>query len=225
MHGPTRVFWANLTPFSLKPEGVYHSGSAFGDGIYFADQFAKSAAYCSYHGNVGFMLLCEVECGRALKVDAPTGAGVDLAPEGEGAYHSVHAVASHAPDPERSVFHPDGFQIPLGPLVPSALRTTAEERAAAKTAGAPAGGAPAAVPETPEKNRRMLRQSEYVVFKAEQVRIRYVLELRTAADSAEAGWTKAKAEGEQGQEGEEEEEEEEEEREDEEEEDENNDDY
>ena len=31
-----------------KPPGVYHSGSRFGEGIYFANSFAKSAAYCQY---------------------------------------------------------------------------------------------------------------------------------------------------------------------------------
>uniref|UniRef100_A0A7S2I1B3 Poly [ADP-ribose] polymerase n=1 Tax=Zooxanthella nutricula TaxID=1333877 RepID=A0A7S2I1B3_9DINO len=50
-----------------KPPGVYHNGSAFGNGIYFANAFAKSRAYCSFHCGVGFILLCEVCPGRCFE--------------------------------------------------------------------------------------------------------------------------------------------------------------
>eukprot|EP00932_Pfiesteria_piscicida_P002599 SRR837773.12528.p1 GENE.SRR837773.12528~~SRR837773.12528.p1 ORF type:complete len:447 (+),score=110.30 SRR837773.12528:164-1342(+) len=50
----------------VKPPGAAHAGSAFGDGIYFANTFNKSLGYCPQHSGVGFMLLCEVALGRQL---------------------------------------------------------------------------------------------------------------------------------------------------------------
>jgi len=51
----------------IKPAGAMHHGSAFGNGIYFANAFAKSRNYCSLHQGVGFLLLCEVSTGSALE--------------------------------------------------------------------------------------------------------------------------------------------------------------
>jgi predicted DNA-binding WGR domain protein len=52
----------------IKPRGVYHSGSALGNGIYFANAFEKSKAYSGQFGNTGYMLLCEVAMGRPLEL-------------------------------------------------------------------------------------------------------------------------------------------------------------
>ena len=72
-HGSRAVNLISILKNGLrpKPDGVYHTGSLFGDGIYFADQYSKSHAYTAYHGHVGFMLLCDVECGRSLKLAQP----------------------------------------------------------------------------------------------------------------------------------------------------------
>lgn len=51
----------------VKPPGAMHHGSAFGNGVYFANAYAKSRGYCSFQNGVGFMLLCEVATGRTLK--------------------------------------------------------------------------------------------------------------------------------------------------------------
>jgi len=56
----------------IKPAGAMHHGSAFGNGIYFANAFAKSRSYCSLHQGVGFLLLCEVSTGSALESSAFT---------------------------------------------------------------------------------------------------------------------------------------------------------
>jgi len=50
----------------VKPPGAAQSGSAFGNGIYFANSFAKSRGYCQLHDGVGYMLLCEVSPGKVL---------------------------------------------------------------------------------------------------------------------------------------------------------------
>lgn len=51
----------------VKPPGVMHHGSAFGNGVYFANAFQKSRNYCSLNGGIGFMLLCEVSTGKTLE--------------------------------------------------------------------------------------------------------------------------------------------------------------
>lgn len=51
----------------IQPPGVQLQGAAFGNGIYFANSFAKSRGYCSVHQGVGFMLLCEVTLGKELE--------------------------------------------------------------------------------------------------------------------------------------------------------------
>lgn len=51
----------------VKPPGAMHHGSAFGNGIYFANAFQKSRNYCSLNAGVGFMLLCEVSTGKTLE--------------------------------------------------------------------------------------------------------------------------------------------------------------
>ena len=50
----------------VRPPGVHHSGSALGDGIYFANHSSKSLGYCSYSVGTGFALLCEVATGNRL---------------------------------------------------------------------------------------------------------------------------------------------------------------
>jgi len=51
----------------VKPPGAMHHGSAFGNGIYFSNSFAKSRDYCALDTGVGFMLLCEVSVGKSLE--------------------------------------------------------------------------------------------------------------------------------------------------------------
>jgi len=51
----------------IKPPGAVQSGSAFGNGVYFANSFQKSFGYSSFENGAGFMLLCEVAPGRPFK--------------------------------------------------------------------------------------------------------------------------------------------------------------
>lgn len=94
----------------------------------------------SYHGDTGFMLLCEVAAGKELTdirqadgvgssaflsktvarsatADGP-GPTVALSDDlhdlrGTG-YDSVHVCAPTGPMPGRSLYHPDGYSIPVG---------------------------------------------------------------------------------------------------------------
>uniref|UniRef100_A0A516AGX8 Poly [ADP-ribose] polymerase n=1 Tax=Crypthecodinium cohnii TaxID=2866 RepID=A0A516AGX8_CRYCO len=51
----------------IKPPTAQHAGSAFGDGIYFANCFGKSLGYSPGSNGVSFMLLCEVDMGKMLE--------------------------------------------------------------------------------------------------------------------------------------------------------------
>eukprot|EP00658_Telonema_sp_P-2_P086140 TRINITY_DN9989_c0_g1_i1.p1 TRINITY_DN9989_c0_g1~~TRINITY_DN9989_c0_g1_i1.p1 ORF type:complete len:523 (+),score=129.32 TRINITY_DN9989_c0_g1_i1:138-1706(+) len=52
----------------VKPRGADQCGSAYGDGLYFANAFAKSRGYTRCHNGTGLMLLCDVAKGETLKV-------------------------------------------------------------------------------------------------------------------------------------------------------------
>jgi len=47
----------------IKPSVAKHKGSAFGNGIYFADAVAKSAGYCE-----NMMFICRVALGNQKEV-------------------------------------------------------------------------------------------------------------------------------------------------------------
>jgi hypothetical protein len=52
----------------IKPSGAEQAGSAFGEGLYFANRFSKSRNYCrTHHGGLGVMLLCDVAMGDTLQ--------------------------------------------------------------------------------------------------------------------------------------------------------------
>lgn len=60
-----------LKGLKIKPPNASHSGSMFGEAIYFADKLTKSLAYTSkgdynYHKKEDnfFMMLCEVALGN-----------------------------------------------------------------------------------------------------------------------------------------------------------------
>lgn len=78
----------------IKPAGAVHTGSMFGNGIYFADQSSKSANYCwgfNRRGNkrkVFYMLVCDVAVGK-MKDYETAQSYLDKAPNG---YDSVRGV-------------------------------------------------------------------------------------------------------------------------------------
>ncbi|XP_067142710.1 poly [ADP-ribose] polymerase tankyrase-like isoform X2 [Centruroides vittatus] len=91
------------------PLGVFHSGSAFGKGVYFADMFKKSRSYCwSNDCDSTYMLLCEVALGNTIKIDV----GDDVPKEAD----SVKVVGSRQPSPPYSVCW-QGCRWPVGPAV------------------------------------------------------------------------------------------------------------
>ena len=77
-HGSRNENWWSIIDSGLliRPSNAIHTGSMFGDGIYFADKAQKSIGYSSLHGsywtggsaNKGFLSLFEVHLGNFLQI-------------------------------------------------------------------------------------------------------------------------------------------------------------
>jgi len=101
----------------VAPPEASISGHAFGMGIYFADEFVKSSAYCTsatinkQHKDVSLMMLCRVALGKQMQVvrnDAMTHSNTDKVPvyslcKAPDGYDSLQAVGASQPDPNLTV--------------------------------------------------------------------------------------------------------------------------
>jgi len=77
-HGSRNQNWFNIiqTGLMIRPSGVIHTGSMFGDGIYFANKAQKSIGYSSLSGsywasgsdNRGYLALFDVHIGKQYDV-------------------------------------------------------------------------------------------------------------------------------------------------------------
>lgn len=77
-HGSRNQNWFNIiqTGLLIRPSGVQHTGSMFGDGIYFASKAQKSIGYSSLNGsywaggndNKGYLALFDVHIGKAKDI-------------------------------------------------------------------------------------------------------------------------------------------------------------
>lgn len=129
-----------------------HSGGLVGRGIYFASEHAKSSWYVGAHygqfegeDSVGFMFLVEVALGKEKSITQCDGS-LTQAPDG---YDSVVARGRKEPDPKKDKkldFEGKEVVIPVGKPV-----------------------------QQKEWNKSGFHQSEYLVYKESQARIRYLL--------------------------------------------------
>jgi len=125
-----------------------HSGGRVGRGLYFASENSKSAGYVGCAGNIGFMFLNEVALGKEHEIDADDSSLV-TAPKG---YDSIVARGWVEPDPKEEItvkFDGKDVIVPQGKPVKQA-----------------------------KWNKSRFSQSEYLVYKENQVRIRYILKLK-----------------------------------------------
>ncbi|XP_068215494.1 protein mono-ADP-ribosyltransferase PARP3-like [Palaemon carinicauda] len=129
-----------------------HSGGLVGRGIYFASEHAKSSWYvCSHYGtfegenNVGFMFLVEVALGKEHSITKSDGS-LRKAPDG---YDSIVARGRKEPDPKKD------------------KTIKLEEKDVIVPVGKP-------VLQNKWKNS-WFDQSEYLVYKESQARLRYLL--------------------------------------------------
>jgi len=125
-----------------------HSGGRVGRGIYFASENSKSANYVGCAGNIGIMFLNEVALGKEWHINQDDGS-LRQAPTG---YDSIVAKGWTEPDPSLDIklkFEGHDVVIPQGKPI-----------------------------RQPQWNASTFSQSEYLVYKESQVRMRYLLKLQ-----------------------------------------------
>ncbi|KAM3622029.1 uncharacterized protein V6R79_019373 [Siganus canaliculatus] len=124
-----------------------HSGGRVGRGIYFASENSKSAGYVCTSKNTGIMFLCEVALGKENTITKDN-SSLKKAPAG---FDSVVARGSVEPDPSKDVF------------------ITLNGKKVAVPQGKPI--------DQPQYSDSNFSNSEYLIYKESQCRIRYLLEL------------------------------------------------
>ncbi|XP_078675989.1 poly [ADP-ribose] polymerase tankyrase-like isoform X2 [Branchiostoma floridae x Branchiostoma belcheri] len=152
-HGssPTNIISILHKGLLVAPPEAPASGYAYGKGIYFADQFAKSKSYCYNFGSSSktkFMLLCEVALGNSKGLNNPMYMEAPL----EG-FHSTKGLGRREPLPTGNITVQQGVTIPLGEIVDA--------------------------PPTDESQGyrwQYLYHHEYIVYDPAQVRLRYLVQ-------------------------------------------------
>ncbi|XP_029288721.1 protein mono-ADP-ribosyltransferase PARP3-like [Cottoperca gobio] len=124
-----------------------HSGGRVGSGIYFASENRKSAGYVRTSKKTGVMFLSEVALGKECTITKDNGS-LKKAPAG---YDSVVARGNVEPDPSKDVF------------------ITLEGKKVSVPQGEPI--------EQPQFSKSSFSNSEYLIYKESQCRLRYLLEL------------------------------------------------
>ncbi|KRW99806.1 WGR domain [Pseudocohnilembus persalinus] len=101
------------TGLRIAPPEAPASGYLFGKGLYFADQFSKSANYCRGTGNDILIMLCDAAIGNPQVLERPNSGAANL-PAGT---HSTKGFGTHAPTEESYVDVPNAeypVKIPQG---------------------------------------------------------------------------------------------------------------
>lgn len=124
-----------------------HSGGRVGRGIYFASENSKSAGYVRTSKNTGVMFLSEVALGKECTITKDN-SGLKKAPAG---YDSVVARGSVEPDPSKDIF------------------ITLESKKVTVPQGKPIN--------QPQFSDSHFSNSEYLIYKESQCRLRFLLEL------------------------------------------------
>ncbi|XP_076059725.1 protein mono-ADP-ribosyltransferase PARP3-like [Oratosquilla oratoria] len=131
-----------------------HSGGRVGKGLYFASEFSKSAGYVGWHygnfdgeKNIGFMFLVEVALGKTHEIKRDN-SSLKCAPKG---FDSVVARGNTEPDTKANItmeLDSKKVVVPVGKAV-----------------------------DQKEFKDSYFSQSEYLIYKESQARIRYLLKL------------------------------------------------
>lgn len=145
----------------IAPPEASHTGWAFGQGIYFADEFEKSFGYT--YSNAGymmkgkkpkFMLLCEVALGKLYEITQFT-SEIPTLPKN---CKSVKGLGQSGPNPKQNVILSNKAIMPVGEVIQYEYDT---------------------------KKYRTLQHNEYIVYDESQVRIRYLVEIHDFEDDME----------------------------------------
>jgi len=102
-HGSRNQNWFNIiqTGLLIRPTGVQHTGSMFGDGIYFANKAQKSIGYSSLSGsywaggndNKGYLALFDVHIGKQYDVTSSDSGLTQKKLDSKGGYDCTFAHA------------------------------------------------------------------------------------------------------------------------------------
>jgi ankyrin repeat protein/predicted DNA-binding WGR domain protein len=172
-HGNVRLLWHGTRTenimgilhhgLRITPSEAEKTGARFGNGLYFADMFDRGVQFSSQFGDNSdgfrtYILLCEVALGKMQKVYRAQ----DLKSSGTE-YQSTKGRGRSVPDKAQRVYLATGTMIPLG------RPTTKGDR--------PMG----------EGTYWELDQNEYVVYNKAQVKIRNIIELKTAEQGYQEG--------------------------------------
>jgi poly [ADP-ribose] polymerase len=105
-HGSRNQNWFNIiqTGLLIRPSGVIHTGSMFGDGIYFANKAKKSIGYSSLSGsywaggndNKGYLALFDVHIGKQYDVQTSDSSLSQKKLDAKGDYDCTFAHAGSA---------------------------------------------------------------------------------------------------------------------------------
>ena len=104
----------------IRPKNVMHSGSMFGNGIYFANTVSKSAGYLGLNKKgSGLLLLCEVDLGKCITKTKCTSA-VSLSYDDDIRDISVHGIGQNTPN-IKTKNTLGKATVPIGTLKPSGV--------------------------------------------------------------------------------------------------------
>lgn len=139
----------------IAPPEAPATGYMFGKGVYFADFFSKSQQYCSNNYGLGSktnLFILLAEVVVGKSLEKYQGENIEKLPSG---HHSVKALGREGPDYSQSVILEDGVTVPCGPHMQ--------------------------YPQPEPGTYLYLQHNEYIVYHVSQVRLRYLLELKTLA--------------------------------------------
>eukprot|EP00921_Rhytidocystis_pertsovi_P026555 GHVQ01042854.1.p1 GENE.GHVQ01042854.1~~GHVQ01042854.1.p1 ORF type:complete len:1033 (+),score=163.60 GHVQ01042854.1:156-3254(+) len=173
-HGSRLTNWVGILSQGLRiaPPEAPSTGYMFGKGLYFADCVSKSANYCLAGPSDprGVLILCEVALGEQYSLlDADEKADQKVKSEG---FHSTWGVGKAHPKPSddqwlTSEYDGEKIRVPTGKFMKNTKnldKAKAEKR-------------------NENVTEPSLLYNEYIVYKTEQVRIRYVVRLKFEFES------------------------------------------
>lgn len=179
----------------IAPPSAEHTGSMFGNGIYFADFFDKSLNYCANHyinlsNRSVFILLCEVSLGKMKKLYQ-----AKEIKKLTGGFNSVKGSGRFSHKKNQNLILNNGCLVPLGELKDKNLKNQAAQNQmmGSATMKIPKKRRRAKVPHWNKMGKKIiglpgkakkakkkyysLNYNEFVVYNTNQVKIRYLIEI------------------------------------------------
>eukprot|EP00922_Rhytidocystis_sp_ex-Travisia-forbesii_P045182 GHVS01067353.1.p1 GENE.GHVS01067353.1~~GHVS01067353.1.p1 ORF type:complete len:1047 (+),score=168.20 GHVS01067353.1:315-3455(+) len=168
-HGSRLTNWVGILSKGLRiaPPEAPSTGYMFGKGLYFADVVSKSANYClaTPSDPRGVLILCEVALGKqGMMLEADEQADKIIKEKGFDSTWGVGKAHPNPKDDKQLVSEEDGQQI----RVPTGKLTKNKENMEAAVRAVEEGGVEGGV-------EGSLLYNEYIVYRTEQVRIRFVV--------------------------------------------------